>query len=440
MSESIWIPGLVVLAAGLLVGAFLARRLSRKAGLSKRVLQRTEREARVEDLEQRLSDLYRRLREEADTLIPGAREELENAAARTLRELDEAKGDGKTRSPQPAKSDSEAALPQTAGFARRRPLVTGFLLGGGMMAIVGLLIYWAVRDTAGQAGVPTAAAGTTDEAHPPATGLPAEAQAEHDALQARIQANPNDFGARRRLALLLLNHNELFGAFRQAQAILAAEPNDIDAQYVQGVVRLQMGQQDAALEHFNRVLELFPQHVQALGWKGIILYNTGNLGEAITTWELGIEAAGGQHPELEQMVLQALQEEAGVAPPPQPVQPSVAAPTGEMGANEGPAGAYSVRVELASSESPQPGSVLYVILREVANGPPVAVERVDNASFPLEVRLDGTDSMMGTGLPVRGEITVRLDSDGDAGTRSAEDLESVVTAEIGESIAVRLAG
>ena len=57
----------------------------------------------------------------------------------------------------------------------------------------------------------------------------------------------------------------------------------------------------------------------------------------------------------------------------------------------------------------------------VAQGPPVAVKRLESGAFPLQFELGAADSMMGQPLPERMRIDVRADSDGDPMTRPDSD-------------------
>ncbi len=71
----------------------------------------------------------------------------------------------------------------------------------------------------------------------------------------------------------------------------------------------------------------------------------------------------------------------------------------------------------------RPGTVIFLTVREagVAQGPPVAVKRLESGAFPLQFELGTADSMMGQPLPERMRIDVRADSDGDPMTRPASD-------------------
>jgi hypothetical protein len=70
-----------------------------------------------------------------------------------------------------------------------------------------------------------------------------------------------------------------------------------------------------------------------------------------------------------------------------------------------------------------PGAVLFVVARTAQAGPPLAVVRVTDPSFPLRFSIGPDDRMIQT-MPFAGDIllSARVDADGDAMTRSAGDL------------------
>jgi hypothetical protein len=367
---------------------------------------------------------------------------MEKAAARTLHQLDEAQEAlGKTRGREKIKgAREESPRKETAGGSfSRHPSIVGFALGAGMVAVVAALAYWAVRDAVPERGTPTSppVAGSEGPVHPEDLNLPPEARAEYEALWERLQAEPTDLMARKRLALLLLANNEFFGAYREAEQVLAAAPDDIDALYVMGVVRLQMGQGDEALVLLDRVLELFPDHVRALAWKGILYYQSGEMSQAIATWERGIEAAGGSHPELEQMVSEAVRTEAGVDEEGVGALLAPAAPAPQE--SPPPESGYRLRIYVAPGSTAPPTAILFVSLRPEPGGTPLAVKRIARPVFPLEVFLDSRDAMTeGAVLPQNGTLSVRLDEDGSASTRSETDLMGEAEAVLGEETEIVL--
>ncbi|MDP3937916.1 MAG: hypothetical protein Q8R92_07245 [Deltaproteobacteria bacterium] len=82
-------------------------------------------------------------------------------------------------------------------------------------------------------------------------------------------------------------------------------------------------------------------------------------------------------------------------------------------------------IGLAPDAKAQPGAVLFIIARPAGGpgGPPVAVKRIAAPEFPLTYALTAADSMA-PGQPLQGRVnvTVRLDTDGNASTREAGDL------------------
>jgi hypothetical protein len=70
------------------------------------------------------------------------------------------------------------------------------------------------------------------------------------------------------------------------------------------------------------------------------------------------------------------------------------------------------------------GAVLYLIARTAQGGPPLAVVRVASPRFPMRFSI-GPDDRMNQSMPFAGEllITARVDTDGNAMTRSPGDLQ-----------------
>jgi hypothetical protein len=75
--------------------------------------------------------------------------------------------------------------------------------------------------------------------------------------------------------------------------------------------------------------------------------------------------------------------------------------------------------------------VLFLIARTSDAGPPVAVKRVPDPSFPLDFEIGPGDRMM-EGIPFTGpfQLTARVDADRNAATRNPGDLQGASPARI----------
>jgi cytochrome c-type biogenesis protein CcmH len=92
-------------------------------------------------------------------------------------------------------------------------------------------------------------------------------------------------------------------------------------------------------------------------------------------------------------------------------------------------GTVRIAPELAS-QVPS-GAVLFLIARNAAGGPPLAVKRIPSPTFPLEFEL-GADDRMIQAMPFAGEMTLsaRLDADGNATSRTPGDLQGASAAPV----------
>ncbi len=106
-------------------------------------------------------------------------------------------------------------------------------------------------------------------------------------------------------------------------------------------------------------------------------------------------------------------------PPAMAAEPELAAPAGDP-----IRGTLRLAPELASAQPA--GAVLFLIARGDSPGPPVAVKRIEAPTFPLAFEI-GPDDRMLKSMPFVGplHLTARLDSDGNATSRTPGDLQGV---------------
>ena len=103
--------------------------------------------------------------------------------------------------------------------------------------------------------------------------------------------------------------------------------------------------------------------------------------------------------------------------------------------NEGATITGLVTVSPGMQAKVQPTDVLFIIARKDV-GPPLAVKKISNPSFPVAYALTSNDVMF-PGTPFQGEVRViaRVDKDGSAGPAQPGDLEGTaakVPARVGD--------
>ena len=195
------------------------------------------------------------------------------------------------------------------------PMPLGLLAGAVFAALVGGGFLWlsdSEPNRALEAAHPapmssppaTAPSPPATGSSPPATGSSGLSPALAE-LDSHILANPEDLGARREMALMLLSEQRFMDALGQTDQILARQPHDPTALYVQAVVRLNMGQRERGRMLLEQAIDSDPRHVHALIALGRFHLQEGQTGEALSVLETALDAAGGNHSGIERMIAEA---------------------------------------------------------------------------------------------------------------------------------------
>lgn len=117
-------------------------------------------------------------------------------------------------------------------------------------------------------------------------------------------------------------------------------------------------------------------------------------------------------------------------PPGAPPGGAPGAPAAQRGGGSSSAGSSdgrpvrgTIRLAPELERSVPEGAVLFLVARGEGGGPPVAVRRVTQPSFPLDFEIGPEDRMM-ENVPFAGpfRLTVRVDADGNASTQTPGDL------------------
>ncbi|HEX6160920.1 MAG TPA: tetratricopeptide repeat protein [Thermoanaerobaculia bacterium] len=439
-----WTSALAILAGGLVLGLlfiyFFSRRKSAKFG-GEVDLVRKDLDAKRDALIQQLRDL------ETEKLTPEqlaqTRSRLERETADVLRALDQ----HRAAAPASARPKTEA-VPSGAGIS---PATKGFLWGFGSFAMLALMGYL-VMQTAKPREEGGSLTGDIDSAPGTAAAPAGQQQAPSDPVVQQIEAavaqNPNDPELRNNLAQAYLERDNLMGVFEQTRIVLAKNPNDSRALSYQALVRLAMGESKAAEAMLQKATTTDPKNLDA--WVGLawVLAQDDRMREA----EQAIAAAAKNSPENQarlqevfgqmktQIAMAKAQPQQQMAgnqlPADHPPIDAATAQTNErvaamaqaMGNNtpKPAADGKNVRVTL----SLDPGAkvttgVIFVIARNPAGGPPVAVKRLTAANLPITFDFGSADSMMGQPLPDRFRLEARLDTDGDAASKGPNDPKAV---------------
>lgn len=478
MSEVEWLPGVIALVGGLGAGVLLAlvvfRNSRRNNEASDGTANLSASDQRIRDLEEQKSDILRDLRSLHDQRgaapMSGTQEEmrqLELRAARILQQLDALQAgtseldgaeDESVLSQRPA-SDVQPARQANATFGAVK-----WAAIGAFFPIVAFSLYLSTSErgegmvmtgaplgaerpdapSAAPAPIPPGEPGAPVQNVPPA--LQPRPSAAVDRARAAVAAQPGSVEAWSELGYALVDAEGWIDAFETSRQILTMSPGNPDGLLVHAIVRIAMGQRELAQDLVTEALTTHPSHVRGLMYQGMLAMQRGDREAAHTAWTRGLNTAGpGQG--FEELLALPSPSDGPQSPVPgmQAPHPSAATQAGTAAkAGPGPAAPSggesdpTIRgvLHLADGASAPPGGVVFVIARPVGvqGGPPAAVRRLPAVSFPMVFELGPGDAMLGGPFPAEVTLSVRLDADGNATSRSPQDLVAApVQAKAGSS-------
>jgi tetratricopeptide (TPR) repeat protein len=404
-----WLPALLILGIGLVLGAAVVWRLLRDSRSPVKAFAGTK-VMELRDLAGRSETLLQQLRELDDTA--GKRTPDQLARERYALELDAAKAliafqQGIAfQSPVPAQVISPPVSP--GGSAMR-----GFLWGTGSATGVLLLAFFVY-----QSAKPREAGGSV-------TGnLPAAAEAadaDEAQLKEAVARAPNDIEPHLALAQLYVERKNWMGIWNETGRVLELSPGNTRALADQSLVRIAMNQTDIAVKVLTKVIADDPGLIDAHAYLALAYSRMGRMPDAERT----IARAAKRFPDHAADLRNYLKDvserdvpeaQAGVNP-----HAGLAMPGADAPKTRGVSGVVDVDPSLKDKLPAQ--GVLFVFARAAgaaSEGPPVAVKRLP-AKFPAAFELTQADSMMGQPLPAELLIEARLDEDGDPTTRPPTD-------------------
>ena len=282
MTETHWIPGIVVLSFGLIAGAlylFFGRKSAASAPAD-----------RVSDAQRRVDSLLAQLREhqaEKHQMNAAAWQEeqdrLERAAADAMRARDEV-----TRTPEKAagrgKKPEPATAPAPSGFFGRHPQVVGAAWGAGVVIFFGALGLWLSQEQKprreGDTATGTVGRGAQAEAPP------AGDEQDFQTALARTRNNPGgDLALTAEVIRELISRSD----FQQAQELneraLATDPFRTELRVHRAFLKVVQGQREAGMAELGRIADLYPDGSSALIFRGMIHMQEQQPKEALQDFE-----------------------------------------------------------------------------------------------------------------------------------------------------------
>jgi cytochrome c-type biogenesis protein CcmH len=410
-----WLSAAAMLLSGLVIGFMILYSMkwskAATAAAADRALARRDLEAKRDALVARMREM---------TGDDPDRPRLETETAAVLRQLDTTPGVGGQTAP-PAQVLRGSRTGQAGAPVlpeKRSSAFAGFAWGVLTAAMVGGVLFYVMQSAKprGENEPTTGAAlpNSTKEQQPP------QSDAALQALEQQVAKTPDDLNLRNELAKAYFDRENMMKVFEQTEFVLKKAPNEPHALTYQALVRMAMGQNDEAQRMLETATKADPQLLDsyvALAWLYML---RGRPGDAEATMKIAMA----NHPEQQARLTDVLAQ-MRVKAASRPAATASAAPEEMPGGGASAAGpSVHVTLSLAGGSTPPANATIFVYARAAGqtSGPPAAVKRLPMAPFPLSFDLSGADSMMGQPLPPTMRIEARIDSDGNAMTKSPTDL------------------
>ncbi|MFN2237874.1 MAG: tetratricopeptide repeat protein [Thermoanaerobaculia bacterium] len=401
-----WIPALVVLALGVVIGLIVYWRSSRREPIpapSEVALEARDDRARFDGLIQQLRELDDLASKRTPEQLARERRALETEAALALRELAVVPQSDSHLSSEPALADQPAPP---------RSVLPGFLWGAGTVFAIAVLVIFVTRGAFDRPEGGSLTGGSMSPA-PQAAGSP---MIDLGALQQAVAQNPENLEARLDLAQAMLINQDIAGVAEQTRQVLARDPENPRALSYGSLVELASGNTELALGMAERSIERDPSNPETWVHLALIQVQNGSAAEAESTMREAMTRFPAEAATLEGILTELV--------------PS---------ASEAPAAAMENGVIIDLDTGRRGGGTVFVFVYPSGSDDPVAVRRESIQSLPARLALGPADLMVGSVLPETMRIVARLDGDGLARTREPGDLEgSAAEVRSGSSIRIRM--
>jgi hypothetical protein len=288
MTQTEWLPGVIVLAVGLVIGVVFLLRLRKGGSLAS-----SDTGDRLADLERRAQLILDQLKElNADrhhlesAQFEGEKSRLEHEAASALRARDEyARGlAASARATAKAEAAVASATPAPPrGWLAQHPQLKGAIWGGGVVlffVVLGLLL--------GQEQKPRQeGAGATGKTPPMASASQGEQQEDPGVKEAlaNYQAHPDSVDAISRLSHELINHQDFEEASRLTERGLGMDPFHVESRIHRAVLSAIRGDRENGEKMLQHLANIYPNAHEGRLYLGLLALQAGEQRAALDNFE-----------------------------------------------------------------------------------------------------------------------------------------------------------
>lgn len=324
MTQTNWLPGIVVGAIGLVVGLVVLLATRRKAPASRTGTKLADLEQRVQLTLEQLRALESDRHQMGEETYAQEHQRLELEAAAALRARDEFLGAVKAEE---AAAASAAGVPSPApgapaapkGLFAAHPQLLGALWGAGVVLFFVGLGYFLTQWEHDRGNGEITGAGATSG--PMAQQAPAAQPQEDPHFQAfydRAKKNPQDTESAAWVAHELIRQQRFDEAEKMTNQALAADPFHLESRIHRAVLQATEGHLQEAIDALGHLARTYPDSYEALLFRGAIAMQAGESKVALESFErFSVEAPAEERPpqlDHAMMVLRQNLQGGGAAP------------------------------------------------------------------------------------------------------------------------------
>jgi len=248
-----------------------------------------------------------------------------------------------------------------------------------------------------------------------------QGQAKLDALEARLDKDPQDLEAAAELAHTAIRSGDLEAGMKYVEAGRKVAPEDPRIKSSLAALMLAIGYTDRAEGLLDTVINQEPTLARAWLWRGVLYSTKGDAEQARAAFRKVLELS--DDPEDRRLAAAMMADTV-------PEEPAAVTPPRARG-----------HVRLADGASAPQDALVFVYARRSADGsgPPLAALKLPASSLPLDFELGDKDIIMqGVTWPDEVWLSARIDTDGNAMTHDEGAPESAPLGPVSSSDPVEL--